>query len=320
MIIFFNVSPRPSIWLLKQTLNKNSYKLPENYETLKNNVNFIRNINYNSKYPDGVLDMITPKDPDGKEKLIFWIHGGAYIAGDKKDVEHYMVMLANNGFNIININYALAPDCRYPVQLKQVEEAYRFISGNASEYGISTEQVFFGGDSAGAQLAAQFVNIQTNEEYTKELNDPLADLKMEMIVPEGTLKGTILFCGPYNFVELLNPKENTMLLPFKKIGWAYFGSIDTDKHKNLLLSNIIDKISGNYPPVFITDGNTLSFENQAKEFIKALEAKDVRVDSIFYDKSDAALYHEYQFNMDTKYAQNTYKELLKFLAAAQENQ
>lgn len=313
IICFFSFSPRPSIWFLKKTLNKNSYNLPENYETFKDNVKFTRNIDYNSQYPNGVLDIIMPKNPDGREKLILWIHGGAYIAGDKKDVEHYMVMLANHGYVVVNMNYAIAPDSRYPQQLKQIEEVYKFIRKNSQQYNINTELIFFGGDSAGAQLAAQFVNIQTNAEYAKNLNDSLTDISFENTVPEESIKGSILFCGPYNFVELLNPKENTMLLPFKKIGWAYFGSIDINKRADLLLSNIIDKVSENYPPVFITDGNTLSFENQAKDFIKNLEEKNIRVESVFYPKSEASLFHEYQFNMDTKYALNTFEKLLAFL-------
>lgn len=310
---FCMISPRPSVWFLKKTLNKKAFKRPKDYQSFKDNVKIIRDINYGSLYPNGFLDIIMPKNGSGGKSLILWLHGGAYIAGDKKDVEHYMVMLAGSGFDIVNINYALAPESRYPVQLKQIEEAYEFISANAGKYSINPDKIFLGGDSAGAQLAAQYANIVTNRQYRNALNASLKDKTFHTPVPEKSLKGLILLCGPYDFEELLEPEKNTMLLPFKKIGWAYFGFTDKNKYKDYLLTNIADNICENCPPVFITDGNTLSFENQAKKLAKKLDEKSVKTDGVFYDRSEAVLFHQYQFNMTDKYALKTFAELLVFL-------
>ena len=40
---------------------------------------------------------------------IFWIHGGAFVAGDKNDVRKYATYIASHGYNVVNINYPLAP-------------------------------------------------------------------------------------------------------------------------------------------------------------------------------------------------------------------
>ncbi|MDR2425563.1 MAG: alpha/beta hydrolase [Endomicrobium sp.] len=308
-------SPLPAIWFFKISFNINLYSIPQNYESLKNNLTFKSNIDYNSAYLNGKFDIILPQPSKNNYKLIFWIHGGGFISGDKSMVEHYMVLLADKGFNIVNMNYALSPKNRYPIALKQIEEAYVYIQENAADYGISVENIYFGGDSAGAQLAAQFVNIQTNSEYAAKVNDAIKGkgIAINSIIDKNNISGLLLFCGVYNIKELLNPPKNTMLLPFKKIGWAYFG-IDDINDKNIELCDIVKFIDENYPPVFITDGNTLSFENQAKEFENTLKAKSIYVKSVFYPKEEAILKHEYQFYMDTKYAKKTFEEVIKFLS------
>ncbi len=35
----------------------------------------VKDINYNSKFPDGTLDIIYPKNLTGKKSVIFWVHG-----------------------------------------------------------------------------------------------------------------------------------------------------------------------------------------------------------------------------------------------------
>ncbi len=309
---FFYFSPWPEIAYLKHKYKNMNYTLPKDYDADKANVIFIRDIAYGSEYPDGFLDIIKPKNATGKEKVIIWAHGGSYIGGDKKDVEHYMLLIANKGYVVANINYAVAPEHRYPVPLKQIEEAYVFLKANAREYGLDMDKAYFGGDSAGAQIAAQFVNIQTNPEYAQEVNEAAKTILLDEVAGKNNIAGAILFCGPYNLKTLVNPAEGTMSLPFKKIAWAYFNTKDIH-NKNIALASITDKISEDYPPVFITDGNVFTFEGHALEFEAALKNKNVPVTSVFYGKDEANLKHEYQFYMDSDYAWNTFDKLIAFL-------
>ncbi|AKL97851.1 alpha/beta hydrolase [Endomicrobium proavitum] len=308
---FYFFTPYPAVWLVKHAFSLTKYTPPENYSEIKSNVIFHRNINYNSAYPNGKLDIIQPKN--GKnDKVILWVHGGGYVGDDKKKIEHYMAMLANSGFTVVSINYALAPKDHYPVQLKQIEEAYNFIKENAATYDFNVNKIYFGGDSAGAQLVAQFINIETNPDYGAKINSNIKNMQINAVVNRKTIMGVILFCGPYNLREFLNPPPDAMKLPYKQIGWAYFGTKNVNDI-NVKLSNITNKLSSNYPPVFITDGNTNSFEAQAKKLEAALKENGIYVRGIYYPKSDAILEHEYQFYMNTEYAKNTYKQLLQFL-------
>ncbi|UZM97663.1 carboxylesterase family protein [Lysinibacillus sp. MHQ-1] len=46
-----------------------------------------------------------------KEELpvIMWIHGGAFVSGSKEQTQEYGMALANEGYVVANINYAIAP-------------------------------------------------------------------------------------------------------------------------------------------------------------------------------------------------------------------
>src|SRR5688572_29259948 len=55
-----------------------------------------------------VLDVYSPK---GAKNLpvVFWIHGGGWQAGDKKDVQLKPQVFTEKGFVFVSINYRLLP-------------------------------------------------------------------------------------------------------------------------------------------------------------------------------------------------------------------
>ncbi len=60
---------------------------------------FIKNLTYNRVFPNSKLDIITPVDMSSNAKLpvIFWMHGGGYIAGDKQYKNPLLAELLNKG-------------------------------------------------------------------------------------------------------------------------------------------------------------------------------------------------------------------------------
>jgi Esterase/lipase len=304
-LIFVLFTPYPTVWLLRCIFKNPVYKKAQNYEQIKNKVVIKENINYNSKYDKGYLDIISPKKVDEKLPVIIWVHGGAFVAGNKEGVESYMVMLANEGYIVVSINYSLAPKTKYPTPIKQLDEAYTFIKENSEKYNIDMNKVFLGGDSAGATIVSQFASKETNEEYRKILN-------MKKVTPGDNLKGMILFCGPYDFFSL---KIENKLINFvsSKVMYSYFGSKKWKDEKTLKEASVLNHITKNFPPSFITDGNTFSFEDQGKDLVKILKEKNIEVKEKFYDKKDVTLSHEYQFQMDTKEGKEVFSLVTKFL-------
>lgn len=174
IIIFVATSPYPTAWLVRWAFGTSSYSEHVDLEATKENVEIISDITYPSTYKNNTIDIIYPNNYRLENPLpvIYWVHGGAFVAGDKSDVTNYMIMLANEGFAIVNINYELAPKAKYPAPLIQIGEAYLYTQDNGELYPfLNLDNIYFGGDSAGAHIAAQFINIQTNDAYVALLNN-----------------------------------------------------------------------------------------------------------------------------------------------------
>ena len=106
---------------------------------------------------------------------------------------------------------------KYPTPVLQLGEAYEYIKENAKKYNVKLDDLYFAGDSAGAQISGQFVTIQTSPDYAKLTG-------IEAIVAPSTIKGILLFCGPYNMPALAKMETSKEVQDFMRTtGWAYFG-------------------------------------------------------------------------------------------------
>ena len=81
----------------------------------------MQNISYGQGVPNSKLDIIMPSDmsKDSKLPVIFWMHGGGFIAGDKQYKNPLLSKIAEQGYIVVNVNYALAPQYKYQHQLNK---------------------------------------------------------------------------------------------------------------------------------------------------------------------------------------------------------
>ncbi len=123
-----------------------------------------RDIPYADK-PDErqVLDIYYPA---GAKNLpvVFWIHGGGWQAGDKKDVQIKPKSFTEKGYVFVSINYRLLPAVDMITIVRDVAKAVRWVHDHIAEYGGDPKRLLVMGHSAGAQLAAL---ICTDDRYLK---------------------------------------------------------------------------------------------------------------------------------------------------------
>ena len=110
----------------------------------------------------------TPKNAESAPTIL-WIHGGGWLAGNKNDLSPWARILAGKGFNVIALNYSLAPEKKYPLPTVQANAALHYFNDHADELRLNPNKLIIGGDSAGAQIAAQITLIETNPEYDPAL-------------------------------------------------------------------------------------------------------------------------------------------------------
>lgn len=136
-----------------------------------------------------LLDVYHKKEVTVPQPAIVSIHGGGWVYGTKEVYQFYCMNLAQRGFTVVNFNYRLAPEDRYPAPLEDINAVMTFIKAHGEEYYIDTDNVFVVGDSAGGQLASQYLTIYSNPEYAKFF---------DFSVPDIQIRAAGLNCGLYD--------------------------------------------------------------------------------------------------------------------------
>lgn len=302
--LVFVFSPNPVSFLLRALFRNPDNEPPLNYAHIKENVNVISDVTYSSQYPKNTVDIYLPGAEDGDSPVILWAHGGAYVGGDKTDIKYYATALAAQGYVVVSMNYNLAPEGKYPEPLHQVADVCKWLVSVREEYSIDMKRLFLAGDSAGAHLMVQFALIQTSPEY--------ADLcGLQASTGAEDIQGLLLYCGPYDATRL-GKLDGILGSMIKRAAWAYYGSPDwIEKYGDEV--SVINHITEDFPPSFITDSNTMSFQDHGEKLTDMLKQKHVPVETYFMPVSEEKTIHEYQFKMNTPAGQECFKRTLDFL-------
>lgn len=304
--VAFQVSPWPGSLIIRYEFAQNDAKVTQALEKyIPAGIASIENQQYRQNDKDAYLDTFYPETAKGSLPTVVWVHGGAWVSGNKDDTDNYIKILAGKGFTTISVNYTIAPEAQYPTPLHQLNDALSYIQQNAERLHVDPNQIFLAGDSAGSQIVAQMGNIITSESYAK-----LVGIKPE--IAPSSLKGMVLNCGAY---DLALPDYNG---PFggllHTVLWAYSGKKDFLDDSAIKPASVVNYITSDFPPAFITAGNVDPLEEQSTEFAKKLKSLGVSTHTLFYPKDhQPELSHEYQFNLDNADGQNALKQITAFL-------
>ena len=267
-----------------------------------------RDLSYAEGDPDARLDIYRSASAGQKQQpTIVWVHGGAFLAGDKDQISNYLKILAGHGYVTIGVNYTLAPQATYPMPVRQVAAALNFLNQNAERFGIDPNRFALAGDSAGAQIAAQMTAVISSLEYAARLgiDPPLA---------RDQLRGAILFCGFHDPAAISGGGAFGNFVT--TAAWSYFGVKDISGDPRAQHFSIVENVTPKFPPLFISAGNADPLEPQSKALAKAATKQGVTVDALFFAEDyEPPLPHEYQFNLDSQAGQTAIERVLEFAAS-----
>ncbi|MBO4788849.1 MAG: alpha/beta hydrolase fold domain-containing protein [Lachnospiraceae bacterium] len=244
-------------------------------------VEAFRNISYGPHGEWNLLDVYRPKEKSGETlPVIVSIHGGGFFYGDKELYRFYTMHLAEMGFAVVNYNYRLAPENHFPAPLEDAMAVLDWISANATAYGLDTSNLFFVGDSAGAQLVSQFACILTNPAYAQ---------LFEMKAPEGiTVRAISLACGVYTLLPDEGGEFSPMMLD-------YLAEEARTDNPRLEVKNNITK---DYPPTFIFSAYLDSLYEACEPMAEFLRTRGVEVRCKIYGSPEAEdVRHVFHVNM-----------------------
>ncbi|WP_016911994.1 alpha/beta hydrolase [Mammaliicoccus vitulinus] len=265
---------------------------------------YYKNLTYPSNYKNNKLDIYRAKNPKG---TIFYIHGGGFAFDDKSEREDFLYRYVKEGYNVVNVNYQLSPDIRYPETLKQVNQALTFVNKHSKEYNIDTHKMVFSGDSAGGQLSGQLINVLNDKNYADEVGiNVSSNARMKP-------KGYIAIGALTNSQNIAHTQFFLTDWFFDTLGRSYFETTDVQHNSKAEQAGVINHVKKDFPPTFISDGNFGTFTKDSKKFEQRLKELKIPVTSQFYNQSHGKLFHVYEIDVNHEYARKIHKKHITFL-------
>ena len=239
-------------------------------------------------HPENLLDVYYPEGAHRLNPTIVSIHGGGWCYGSKKLYSHYCLRLAKRGFTVVNFDYRLAPEHKYPAPLEDSCNVLRWMLENGADYRINPDNVFLVGDSAGGQLAFQLLTMMSNPEY---------NALFPFSPPENfRINACGLNCGCY-FMPLsrwLSPKKMGTLFE------AYFPEDYMPCVPSLKAEKFITR---DFPPAFVMTSRNDYLRMMAPPLYRKLKRRGVEtVLKIYGEKSQKEIGHVFHLNCKSELA------------------
>ena len=102
------------------------------------------------------LLILSPKNKSTDRTGVLWIHGGGYVTGMAGMVHMSRAknLVQKFGAVVVSPEYRLAGQAPYPAALEDCHAALVYLKEHAAEFGVRSDQIIVGGESAGGGLAA----------------------------------------------------------------------------------------------------------------------------------------------------------------------
>lgn len=111
------------------------------------------------------LDIFLPADSESALPMIFLVHGGGFVMGDKIEVRATALRYAEQGYVVVAPNYRLAPDVNFPLAHNDVFCAMAWTFAHAADYHIDLSQIVLIGESAGANIVAYLATVDDASDF-----------------------------------------------------------------------------------------------------------------------------------------------------------
>lgn len=307
-VVFWNVSVWPSVWLLRQAPDPGGLdNAAAASELVPDGIHSDLDLVVDDDSDQARIDVFRPQSSEEGLPVVFWVHGGAFIAGEKEPLRDYLRILASHGFTVVNVEYTHAPEATYPTPIIQVNDAIAYALDHADQLHIDPDRIVIAGDSAGAHIAAQTAMAISQPAYADAAGLPAA-------IAPAQLVGVVLFSGPYD-PTTVDYDDASFGFFMRTVLWAYSGTKDFLHDEQFLFAALPEHVDASYPPTFVSTGPADPLLRQNLEWVDALQAAGVDTTTLFFDADEVpdTVGHEYQLAVSTDEARQAMKSSVAFL-------
>lgn len=230
------------------------------------------------------LDIIVPAAKSEKQRfpLIMWVQGSAF---HKQHLGHHMahmIDIAKRGYVVAMVEYRYAPDDAFPVQVRDLNTATRFMLDHANQYHVDSKKYLAWGESSGGHTVS-LASLTENKQF---FNDE------DITVRPLNFKCCIDFYGPTDISQMNKAHSTQDHVTAHSNEGEFLGTKNIYENPELVQKanpiNYIDEHK--IPPFLIMHGNKdrlVPFE-QSCIFYEALKKHNKQVDFYRIENSDHA--------------------------------
>ena len=146
-------------------------------------ISVTRDIAY-GPHPQQRLDVLRHSLTPRNAPVLFYVHGGAWVFGDKREQARPMMFeFVRQGWVVVSVNYRLSPFHKWPAHVEDVKTALAWVKKNIGVHGGNPEQIVVSGGSAGGQLSALVALTANSDDFRPSHIAEHIDLSVRGAIP-----------------------------------------------------------------------------------------------------------------------------------------
>jgi acetyl esterase len=209
--------------------------------------------------------LVKPPGTHAPLPIVLYMHGGGWILGSA--LSHGRLardLAAAADAAVIFIEYALAPESRYPVQIEQCYAVARWVTQQGESHGLDPTRIAVAGDSAGGNMATVLCLMAKQRGDVSFVQQSMYYPMTDALTDTSSESYRLFKDGPYGTAETME--------------WfwsSYLGEPDVRGQSTVSpLRAGLDELSGLPPALVIVDENDI-LRDQGEAYAARLRDADV---------------------------------------------
>jgi acetyl esterase/lipase len=197
-----------------------------------------------------------PSQVSGIRPCLVVVHGGSWAKGSSAELPDVNSYFANAGYQVVTINYRLAPQYTSPAPQEDLQSALSFVRRHAVDLRVDTNNFVLMGRSAGGQIVLAAA-------YT--LNDP-------------GIKGVISFYGPTDMLWSYDHPDNPLIMDSKRVLRDFVGGSPDQVREKYLEASPMHHVSALTVPTLLVHGRNDAhvYQQQSRRLKEKLDSFGVK--------------------------------------------
>lgn len=245
-------------------------------DNILSGMNLATKVKFEEKYitrEDGTklrICVYSPKEKKEDVPGVLWIHGGGYAIGiPEQDFSFIQNFVLASGCVVVAPDYTNSTKAPYPAALNDCYDALLWLKDNGKDYGMRSDQIFVGGDSAGGGLcAATTLLARDRGDVNIAFQMPLYPMLDDRMITASSQN---------NDAPIWNTKSN-------ELGWElYLGEDYKTDNVSKYAAPARETDYSNLPPTLTYVGNIEPFTDETVEYVENLKNAGVDVKFKIFD-------------------------------------